>query len=106
MKQCASPPKKTLHNNGGFMTIIGGVEAPKLKSYIERIERLEEDKAGLGADIRDVFAEAKSNGFDNKAMRQVLKLRKLRANERTEQEYMLDLYKRALGMEVELSDEQ
>ena len=82
----------------------GGVEVPKLKSYIERIERLEEDKAGIASDVRDVFAEAKSNGFDNKAMRQVLKLRKLRANERTEQEYILDLYKRALGMEAESDD--
>lgn len=77
----------------------GGVETPKLRSYIERIEHLEEDKAGIASDIRDVFAEAKSNGFDVKAMRQVLKLRKMKANERTEAEYMLDLYKRALGMD-------
>jgi uncharacterized protein (UPF0335 family) len=84
----------------------GGVESTKLKSYIERIERLEEEKAGLGADVRDVFAEAKSNGFDTKTMRQVLKLRKMKANERTEQEYMLDLYKRALGMEATFDDEE
>lgn len=77
----------------------GGVEVPKLKSYIERIERLEEDKAGVASDIKDVFAEAKSNGFDVKAMRGVLKLRKMKSDERTEAEYMLDLYKRALGME-------
>ena len=77
----------------------GGVEVPKLRSYIERVERLEEDKAGVASDIKDVFAEAKSNGFDVKAMRSVLKLRKMKANERTEAEYMLDLYKRALGME-------
>jgi uncharacterized protein (UPF0335 family) len=75
------------------------VEHAKLKSYIERIERLEEDKAGIGSDIKDVFAEAKSNGFDTKAMRGVLKLRKLTTNERTEREYMLDLYKKALGMQ-------
>ncbi len=80
-------------------TTVGGVEAPKLRSYVERIERLEEDKSGIASDVRDVFAEAKSNGFDVKAMRQILKLRKMKANERTEQEYMLDLYKRALGME-------
>ncbi len=84
----------------------GGVEVPKLKSYIERIERLDEDKAGIASDIRDVFAEAKSNGFDVKAMRQILKLRKMKANERTEAEYMLDLYKRALGMEMELDTEE
>jgi uncharacterized protein (UPF0335 family) len=82
----------------------GGVEAPKLRSYIERVERLEEDKAGLASDIRDVLAEAKSNGFDVKAMRQILKLRKMKANERTEAEYMLDLYKRALGMEESLEE--
>lgn len=83
----------------------GGVETPKLRSYIERIERLEEDKAGVASDIRDVFAEAKSNGFDVKAMRQVLKLRKMKANERTEAEYMLDLYKRALGMDEGYEEE-
>ena len=82
----------------------GGVESTKLKSYVERIERLDEDKAGIASDIRDVFAEAKSNGFDVKAMRQILKLRKMKANERTEAEYMLDLYKRALGMEIELEE--
>lgn len=84
----------------------GGVEAPKLRSYVERIERLEEDKAGIASDIRDVFAEAKSNGFDVKAMRQILKLRKMKANERTEAEYMLDLYKRALGMEPDFDDQE
>lgn len=83
----------------------GGVEAPKLRSYIERIERLEEDKAGIAADVRDVFAEAKSNGFDVKTMRQVIKLRKMKANDRTEQEYMLELYKRALGMEHSMDEE-
>ncbi len=82
----------------------GGVEAPKLRSDVERIERLEEDKAGIASDVRDVFAEAKSNGFDVKAMRQILKLRKMKANERTEAEYMLELYKRALGMEVEMEE--
>ena len=85
---------------------VGGVVVPKLKSYIERIERLDEDKAGIASDIRDVFAEAKSNGFDVKAMRQVLKLRKMKANERTEAEYMLDLYKRALGLDIELDEEE
>lgn len=86
------------------MVKAGGVESTKLKSYIERIERLEEDKAGLSADVRDVYSEAKSNGFDTKTMRQVLKLRKMKTNERTEAEYMLDLYKRALGMESGFDD--
>lgn len=85
--------------------VTGGVEATKLKSYIERIERLEEDKAGIASDVNDVFLEAKSNGFDTKTMRQIIKLRKLRSNERTEAEYMLDLYKRALGMDSSLEDD-
>lgn len=83
----------------------GGVEVPKLRSYIDRIERLEEDKSGIASDIKDVFSEAKSNGFDVKAMRGVLKLRKMKSNERTEQEYMLDLYKRALGMDGSMDDD-
>ena len=82
----------------------GGVETSKLRSYIERVEHLEEEKAALASDIRDVMAEAKSNGFDVKAMRQVMKLRKMKTDERTEAEYMLDLYKRALGMEIELEE--
>lgn len=82
----------------------GGVESSKLKSYIERIEKLEEEKAAIASDVRDVFAEAKANGFDTKTMRQVLKLRKLNHNDRMEQEYMLDLYKRALGLETEYDE--
>ena len=83
---------------------IGGIEAPKLKSYIERIEKLDEEKTSLAADIRDVFSEAKSNGFDTKTMRTVVKLRKMKMNDRAEQEYMLDLYKRALGMDGDLEE--
>jgi len=83
---------------------VGGVETPKLKSYIERLERLAEEKAGIQADITDVFAEAKSNGFDVKAMRKIIAARKLKATERAEQEYMYDLYARALGMTTEELD--
>lgn len=92
------------HNSQKVIT--GGVETPKLKSYIERIERLDEDRAGIASDIRDVFSEAKSNGFCCKTIRSVLKIRKMKANERTEAEYMLDLYKRALGMEHNMDDEE
>ncbi len=80
------------------MTDVGGVAADQLRSYIERIERLEEEKAGIAADIKDVFAEAKGNGFDIKTMRQIIRLRKLEEIDRQEQETLLDLYKRALGM--------
>lgn len=82
----------------------GNITAEQLKSYIERIERLEEDKKAVLEDIKEVFAEAKGNGFDTKTMRTVMKLRKMDANERDEQEYMLDVYKRALGMLPEIDE--
>ena len=80
------------------MPDIGGITADQLRSYIERIERLEEEKAGLAADIKDVFAEAKANGFDTKIMRQGIRIRKMDKSERDEQETLLDLYLHALGM--------
>jgi uncharacterized protein (UPF0335 family) len=80
------------------MAEAGGVAAGQLRSFIERIERLEEEKKGIADDIRDVFAEAKGNGFDTKVMRQVIRLRKKDANERQEEEAILDLYMHALGM--------
>jgi uncharacterized protein (UPF0335 family) len=70
----------------------------QLKAIVERIERLEEEKQALASDIRDVYAEAKANGFDTKTLRQVIRMRKLEANERQEQEALLDLYLNALGM--------
>lgn len=76
----------------------GGIAADRLKAFIERIERLEEEKKGIAGDIRDIFSEAKGVGFDTKTMRAVLKLRKLDSAERDEQETLLDVYKQALGM--------
>ena len=70
----------------------------RLKSFIERIERLEEDKSGISGDIKQVYAEAKSTGFDVKIMRQVIKLRKMAANDRQEQETLIDTYMKQLGM--------
>nr|WP_208111133.1 DUF2312 domain-containing protein [Maritalea mobilis] len=70
----------------------------QLRAYVERIERLEDEKKSISDDIRDVYAEAKGNGYDVKAMRQIVKLRKQEAHERQEQEAILDLYKHALGM--------
>ncbi len=75
-----------------------GIAGDRLRSFIERIERLEEEKASLGIDIREVYAEAKGDGFDVKTMRAIVKLRKLDSSDRAEQEALLDLYKRALGM--------
>jgi uncharacterized protein (UPF0335 family) len=74
------------------------VAAGQLRSLIERIERLEEDKKAIADDIKDVFAEAKGNGFDVKALRQLIRLRKQDKAEREEAEAILDLYKAALGM--------
>jgi uncharacterized protein (UPF0335 family) len=70
----------------------------QLRSIIERIERLEEEKQALADDIKEVYAEAKANGFDTKILRTVVKLRKEDANERHEREALLDLYMHALGM--------
>jgi uncharacterized protein (UPF0335 family) len=75
-----------------------GFAAGKLRAFIERIERLEEEKAALTADIREVYSEAKGEGFDAKIMRQVVRIRKLDRAERQEQEAVLDLYLSALGM--------
>ncbi len=74
------------------------VAADQLKAIVERIERLEEEKAALSGDIKDVYAEAKANGFDIKVLRTIISLRKKDRDERMEQEAILDLYKQALGM--------
>lgn len=73
----------------------------QLKAFIERIERLEEEKKALAADIRDVYSEAKGTGFDTKVMRQIIRLRKQNASERQEQEALLDTYLSALGMAID-----
>lgn len=79
-------------------TQTGGIAADRLRSLIERIERLEEEKKALSSDIRDIFAEAKSAGFDVKIMRAIIKLRKMNAADRDEQEFLLDTYKKALDI--------
>jgi uncharacterized protein (UPF0335 family) len=70
----------------------------QLKAIIERIEKLEEEKKATSEDIRDVYAEAKGNGFDAKALRAIVKMRKMDSNERREQEEILETYMHALGM--------
>lgn len=75
-----------------------GVASAQLRAIVERIERLEEEKKALSDDIRDVYAEAKANGFDVKTLRSVVRLRKQDRAEREEQEALLDLYLHALGM--------
>jgi uncharacterized protein (UPF0335 family) len=80
------------------MPDVGGIAGPQLKSFIERIERLEDEKRALGEDIKEVYAEAKGSGFEPKIMRQIIKIRKMDKEEHDEQETLLDLYKRALDM--------
>ena len=77
---------------------VGGIAADRLRSLVERIERLEEEKKGIQGDIRDIFAEAKSAGFDVKAMRTILKLRKMNAADREEAETIVEVYRKALDM--------
>jgi uncharacterized protein (UPF0335 family) len=80
------------------MPDVGGIAGERLKSFIERIERLEEEKRVLAEDIKEVYAEAKGTGFDTKIMRQIIRIRKRDQDELDEEETLLDVYKRALGM--------
>ena len=78
------------------MVDVGGVAGERLRSFVERIERLEEEKVALSADIREVYAEAKGAVFDIKVMRQLIRLRKMDKDDRSEMEAILDVYERAL----------
>jgi uncharacterized protein (UPF0335 family) len=80
------------------MPDIGGIAGDRLKSFIERIERLEEERRALTNDIKEVFAEAKGNGVDTRIMRQVIALRRMDKDDLDEQDALIDVYKRALGM--------
>ena len=76
----------------------GNVSAERLRSLVERIERLESERTALGTDIKDIYAEAKSAGFDVKVMRQLIRIRKQEPADVEEQEALLNVYRRALGM--------
>ncbi len=80
------------------MVEVGGIARERLKSFVERIENLEEEKSALTADIREIYFEAKGIGLDIKTLRQIVRLRKLDSSDRQQQEELLDLYKNALGM--------
>jgi uncharacterized protein (UPF0335 family) len=86
------------------MADVAGIAGDRLRSFIERIERLEEEKRALADDIKEVFAEAKGAGFDTKIMRQIIKIRKMDKDDLDEQETLLDVYKRALGMLPDFSE--
>jgi uncharacterized protein (UPF0335 family) len=81
------------------MTQVGGIASDQLKGIVERVEKLEEEKRAIGADIKDIFAEAKGNGFDVKAIRTILKMRKKSRDELIEEENIVDLYAHALGID-------
>ena len=83
----------------GHNSEVGGIAADQLRRFVERIERVEEERRHLGGDVRSIYQEAKGNGFDTKILRQVVRLRRQKEAEREEQLHMLDLYLRALGME-------
>ncbi len=80
------------------MAEVGGVSTDRLRSFVDRIERLEEEKMALAADIREVYSEAKGAGFDVKVMRQLIRLRKMDKEDRTQMEEILSVYERALDM--------
>ncbi|MCB9964432.1 MAG: DUF2312 domain-containing protein [Rhodospirillales bacterium] len=77
---------------------VGGVAGARLKSFIERVERLEEEKTALAEDIKEIMAEAKSTGFDVKTIRKIIRLRKMDTEKRREEDELLELYKAAIGM--------
>lgn len=89
-------------HNSGETTDTGGVSGQRLKAFIERVERLEEEKAALAEDVKEVFAEAKAVGFDTKIMRKVIRLRKMDPEKRKEEEEILALYAAAIGLQLSL----
>ena len=80
-------------------TQVGGIDSNQLNSYFDRIERIEEEIKEMRADVREIYSEARGNGFDPKVMRQVMRLRKMNPADRAETEFLLEAYKSALGME-------
>lgn len=102
MKDTEMTNDMTGHNSNAFANseaaATGGIAADRLRSIIERAERLEEERKALAGDIKDIFSEAKSAGFDVKTIKQIIRLRKMEPAEREEQENLFDIYRRALGM--------
>ncbi len=97
MSNIATMPNNN-DSNGNEADDVAGVSGKRLQTFFDRIERLEEEKSGLAEDIKDIYAEAKAIGFDVKTMRRVMKLRKMDAQKRQEEDELLDLYMAAIGM--------
>jgi uncharacterized protein (UPF0335 family) len=85
------------------MANVGGIAGDRLKSFIERIERLEEEKRALAEDVKEIYSEAKGAGFEVKIIRQIIRIRKMDEDDRDEAEALLDTYLRAIGMKPERS---
>ena len=86
-------------HNSGETSDVGGVSGQRLKAYLDRIERLEEERKGMSDDIKDIYSEAKATGFDVKTMRKLVRLRKMDAEKRREEEELLALYQAAIGLD-------
>ena len=97
-EQREAAAKERVKNTQEAIKDTGGVSGQRLKSFIERVERLEEEKKGLGEDIRDIYSEAKATGFDTKIIRKVISRRKQSVEKRREEEELVSLYSAALGM--------
>jgi uncharacterized protein (UPF0335 family) len=98
MDDVVDEPVRSRKTNKSTSSDVGGIAGDRLRSFVERIERLEEEKRALSSDIKDVFAEAKGAGFDVKVLRKLISLRRLEAQEREEMDEILTLYMRAIGM--------
>jgi uncharacterized protein (UPF0335 family) len=88
-----------IRGKAGQAKDVGGVAGQRLRAFLERIERLEDEKKGLADDVKDIYAEAKGVGFDTKIMKRVIKLRKMEPEKIREEDELLELYKAAIGME-------
>lgn len=95
----AEPSVVNVIQDNGDLQDVGGVAGKRLKSLIDRVERLEAEKKDLADDIKEVYAEAKGTGFEPKVIRRIIKLRKMDIEKRREEDDLLELYKAAIGME-------
>lgn len=105
MTDTKKAPAPAGHNSGENTEVLdtGGVSGARIKSFIERVERLEEEKKVIAEDIKEVYAEAKTSGFDSKIIRKIVSLRKVKVDQRREDAELLDLYMCAIGMQSEMN---
>ena len=98
MTQQAEGPRAVAGDNSKKPKVGGPISADRLKSFVERIEKLEEERRAIGGDVKDVYSEAKGVGYDVKTIRKIVSMRRMDAADRAEEETLLDVYKHALGM--------